>query len=93
MSKSQSILAIKDLVGRKSLDGPQPIQEATASINVSVAKAASWLPSTSIYILSGLLANLKELAQVIEKRSSKDDAIRASQVGNTYSKQRLSNIP
>lgn len=80
LNKSQSFLAVKDLTGRKVWEGPQPISETTAAINVTIAKVASWLPSTSIYILSALFANLKELAQVIDKRSSEDDAIKASQV-------------
>ena len=80
LSKAQCIFAMKDLVGGKALEGPQPHQKATAAINVSIVKVASWLSSTSVYILSGLIANLKELAQVIDKRSSEDDAIKASQV-------------
>ena len=83
ISKAWQILALKDLTGSKALEAQEvkcAAKKQHHAVSINVDRVSVWLPSVSLYILASLSANMGELLHVIDKRSSEDDAIKASQV-------------
>lgn len=79
MSDASPVLALRDMAGTGRLESSQT-DYRQPGIDISIDKVSIWFPSTTLYVLLAFSANVRDLGESIAKRSSEEDAIKASQV-------------